>query len=110
MGHRPSPILSTCLGKTPAALRPYLGGARRTALEKTSKAGAADVRPSRAGEAVPRLVGKALLRSDLPALRADLLPHQLAVGLPPEPKLFMPHLHRMAPALFGRHRSGVFVI
>jgi hypothetical protein len=87
MGHRPSPILSTCLGKTPAALRPYLGGARGTALEKTSKAGAADVRPSCAGEAVRRLVGKALLRSDLTALRAHLLPHQLAVGLPPEPKL-----------------------
>ena len=74
-------------------MRAYLGGARGTALEKTSKTGSPDVRPLCAGEALRRLVGKALLRSELPTLRAHLLPHQLAVGVPAGAEV-MPHLHR----------------
>eukprot|EP00438_Fugacium_kawagutii_P010523 Skav214520 [mRNA] locus=scaffold410:228880:231177:- [translate_table: standard] len=80
-------------GRAPVALRPYLGGARGTALEKLSKTGAADVRPLCAGETLRRLVGKVLLRSELPALRAHLLPHQLAVGVPAGAEV-MPHLYR----------------
>ena len=56
-------------GRAPLALRPYLGGARGMALQKVSKSGGADVRPLCAGEALRRLVGKALLRTELPALR-----------------------------------------
>lgn len=63
-------------GGAPAGLRPYLG-----ALHKVSKTGGADVRPLCAGEAFRRLVGKVLLRSELPALREQLLPHQLALGV-----------------------------
>ena len=81
-------------GRAPIALRPYLGGARGTALEKLSKTGAADVRPLCAGETLRRLVGKVLLRSEfLLALRAHLLPHQLAVGVPAGAEV-MPHLYR----------------
>ena len=80
--------------RAPIALRPYLGGARGTALEKLSKTGAADVRPLCAGETLRRLVGKVLLRSEfLLALRAHLLPHQLAVGVPAGAEV-MPHLYR----------------
>ena len=63
-------------------LRSHLGGARDTALEKLSKTAAADVRPLYTGEALRRLVGTLLPRSELPALRAHLLPYQLAVGVP----------------------------
>ena len=73
-------------------MRPYLGGARGTALEKLSKIGAADARPLCAGETL-RLVGKVLLRSELPALRAHLLSHQPAVGVPAGAEV-MPHLYR----------------
>ena len=48
-------------GRAPIALRPYIGGARGTALEKLSKTGAADVRPLCTGEALCR-------RSELPLL------------------------------------------
>ena len=80
-------------GQAPAGLCPYLGGARGTALQKLSKTGQADVRPLCAGEALRRLVGKVLLRSELPALRAHLLPPQLAVGVSSGAEV-MPHLHR----------------
>ena len=50
-----------------------------TALKKTSKTGTPDVRPLCAGEALRRF--KALLQSELPILRAHLLPLQLAVGV-----------------------------
>ena len=80
-------------GRAPSGLRPYLGGARGTALHKVSKSGEADVRPLCAGEALRCLVGKVLLRSELPALRDHLLPHQLAVGVSCGAET-MPHLHR----------------
>ena len=80
-------------GQAPAGLRPYVGGGRGTALQKVSKTGTADVRPLCAGEALRRLVGKVLLRSELPALRAHLLPHQLAVGVSSGAEA-MVHLHR----------------
>ncbi|CAK9062512.1 unnamed protein product [Durusdinium trenchii] len=80
-------------GRAPAALRPYLGGARGTALAKLSKTGTADARPLCAREALRRLVGKVLLRSELPALRAHLLPHQLAVGVSAGAEV-MPHLYQ----------------
>lgn len=48
-------------GQAPTGLRPYLGGARGTALQKASKTGGADVRSLCVGEALRRLVGKVLL-------------------------------------------------
>ena len=51
------------------------------------------MRPLYAGEALRRLVGKVLLRSELPALRTHLLPHQLAVGVSAGTEV-MPHLYR----------------
>lgn len=80
-------------GGASAGLRPYLGGAKGTALHKVSKTGGADVRPLCAGEAFGRLVGKVLLRSELPALREHLLPHQLAVGVRSGAEV-VPHLYR----------------
>ena len=44
--------------------------------------GEEDVRPVCTGEVYGRLVGKALLKIELPVLRTHLLPHQLAVGVP----------------------------
>lgn len=80
-------------GRAPSGLRPDLGVARGTALRKVSKSGHPDVRPLCAGEALRRLVGKVLLRSELPALRAHLLPHQLAVGVSCGAET-MPHLQQ----------------
>ena len=51
------------------------------------------MRPLCAGESFRRLVGKVLLRSELPALREHLLPYQLAVGVRSGAEV-MPHLHR----------------
>ena len=59
------------------------------------------MRPLCAGEALRRLVGKVLLRSELPALRQHLLPHQLAVGVPAGAEV-MPHLFRQ---LQQHHRA-----
>ena len=94
---------------SPAALRPYrpyLGGAQGTALEKTSKTGQPDVRPLCAGEALRRLVGKVLLRSELPVLREHLLPYQLAVGVPAGVEV-MPHLHRQWRTTFSADADRV---
>ena len=93
-------------GRAPAALRPYLGGAQGTALEKTSKTGHPDVRPLCAGEALRRLVGKVLLRSELPVLREHLLPYQLAVGVPAGVEV-MPHLHRQWRTTFSADADRV---
>ncbi|CAK8989954.1 Uncharacterized protein SCF082_LOCUS2056 [Durusdinium trenchii] len=87
-------------GRAPAPLRLYLGGAQGTTLEKTSKTGQSDVRPLCAGEALRRLVGKVLLRSELPVLRENLLPYQLAVGVPAGIEV-MPHLHRQWQTTFA---------
>ena len=81
-------------GRAPGGLRPYLGGAKGTALAKLNKAtGEEDVRPVCTGEVFRRLVGKALLKIELPVLRTHLLPHQLAVGVPAGAEA-MPHLLR----------------
>ena len=63
-------------------LQPYLAGAKGTALKKTTKSGEPDARPICSGEALRRLVGKALLRTEMDTLREHLLPCQLAVGVP----------------------------
>ena len=69
-------------GRAPRGLRAYLGGAKGTALAKLNKTtGEEDVRVHGRGVS-PRLVGKALLKIELPALRTHLLPHLLAVGVP----------------------------
>ena len=69
-------------GKASLFIRPYLGGAKGTALEKVSEMGEADVRPVCSRRVLRRLVGTALLRTELDTLREQLLPHQLAVGIP----------------------------
>ena len=51
-------------------------------LKKTTKSGEPDARPISSGEALRRLVGKALLRTEMDTLREHLLPCQLAVGVP----------------------------
>ena len=57
-----------------------MGGAWGAALLKTAKDGAEYARPACSGEAVRRVVGKALLAAEMDALRVHLEPLQLAVG------------------------------
>ena len=80
-------------GRAPKQLRPYFGGARGTALRKLAKDGTEDARPVCSGEAIRRVVGKALLATELDALRAHLQPLQLAVGVRAGVEA-MPHLAR----------------
>ena len=68
-------------GRAPRAMQPYLGGAKGTAGDKTSKTGEQDVRPLCSGEYFRCLTSRALLFSELETLREHLLPHQLAVGV-----------------------------
>ena len=66
-GARPGAVLLTGLcnllasGRAPPELRPYLGGARGTALRKAAKDGSDDARPVCSGEAIRRIIGKAAL-------------------------------------------------
>jgi hypothetical protein len=78
-------------GRAPTHLQAYIGGARGTALDKKSKQGEQDARPICSGEVWRRVVGKALLAGELPALRVHLLPHQLAVGVPAGAEV-LPHV------------------
>ncbi len=80
-------------GEAPRKLAPYLGGATGTALDKVSKSGEQDARPVCSGEYWRRLVGKALLSTEVGNLRDYLAPHQLAVGAPAGVEV-MPHLAR----------------
>ncbi|CAK0886604.1 unnamed protein product [Prorocentrum cordatum] len=80
-------------GRAPKQLRAYLGGARGTALRKTAKDGSDDARPVCSGETIRRVVGKALLATELNALRAHLQPLQLAVGVRAGAEV-MPHMAR----------------
>ena len=68
-------------GEAPPQLQPYLGGAKGTAGDKTSKAGLPDARPLCSGEFFRRLVSRCLLYTELDTLRNHLLPHQLAVAV-----------------------------
>ena len=68
-------------GRAPPELRPYIGGAKGTALFKVAKDGSDDARPACSGETVRRVVGKALLASEMKSLKEHVLPHQLAVGV-----------------------------
>ena len=69
----------------------YIGGAKGTALDKPSKRGGPDARPICSGEALRRVVGKALLATELDTLREHLLAHQLAVGVPAGAEV-LPHV------------------
>ena len=69
-------------GEAPRKLIPFIGGASGTALNKVSKTGEQDARPACAREYWRRLVGKALLSTEVSNLMEYLLPHQLAVGVP----------------------------
>ncbi len=80
-------------GQAPRKLSPYLGGATGTALDKVSKSGEQDARPVCSGEYWRRLVGKALLGTEVANLRDYLAPHQLAVGVAAGVEV-MPHLAR----------------
>ena len=58
-----------------------LGGAEGTALYKKAKDGFDDARPACSGETIRRVIGKALLATDIENLSSHLLPHCLAVGV-----------------------------
>ena len=87
-GDKPAATLLTGLcnllvsGRAPNCLRPYVGGAKGTALKKTAKDGSDDARPACSGKVIRRLVGKALTLTEIDSLRGHLLPHQFAVGVP----------------------------
>ena len=99
LGDRPGCAILTGIsnlladGRAPKQLRPYLGGARGVALHKTNKNGGEDARPACSGEAIRRIVGKALLATEIEPLRAHLLPLQLAIGVKAGVEA-MPHLAR----------------
>lgn len=95
-------------GEAPRGLQSILGGARGTAFNKTSKTGEVDARPVCSGEVWRRLVGKALLRTEMEALRAHLLPLQLAVGAPSGGEV-MPHLARQWRRAFEHDSSRVLL-
>ena len=80
-------------GQAPSHMQAYIGGARGTALRKVSKTGGPDVRPVCSGEALRRLVGKALLATEIDTLRKHLLPFQFAVGVQAGAEV-LPHLAR----------------
>ena len=67
-------------GQAPLELRPYLGGAKGTALRKVAKDGTDDARPACSGETIRRVVGKVLLGTEVDTLKEHLLPHQLALA------------------------------
>ena len=81
-------------GQAPPKLAPFLAGANGNAMDKKSKTGEQDARPVCSGDYWRRLVGKALLSTELENLRDHLLPHQLAVGVPCGVEV-MPHLARL---------------
>ncbi len=80
-------------GQAPPELRPFIGGAKGTALYKTAKDGTDDARPACSGETIRRVIGKALLATEIEVLSDHLLPHQLAVGVKAGVEA-MPHLVR----------------
>ena len=98
-GDRPGCAIMTGLcnlvadGRAPKQLRPYLGGARCTALYKRKKTGDDDARPACSGETIRRTVGRALLATEIDTLRDHLQPLQLAVGEKAGVEA-MPHLTR----------------
>ena len=98
-GDRPAVPLFTSLsnllasGQAPAELRPFIGGAKGTALYKKAKDGTDDARPACSGETIRRVIGKVLLATDIEPLSDHLLPHQLAVGVKAGVEA-MPHLVR----------------
>ena len=69
-------------GRAPLELRAFIGGAKGTALYKKAKDGSDDARPACSGETIRRIIGKALLATEIENLSSHLLPHQLAVGVP----------------------------
>ena len=95
-------------GRGPPQLRPYLGGARATALAKKTKDGRDDARPACAGEAIRRVVGKALLATEVDVLTAHLLAHQLAVGTRAGVEA-MPHLARQWLATHSQDTNRVLI-
>eukprot|EP00973_Karenia_brevis_P033670 4642725-Karenia_brevis.AAC.1 len=85
-------------GEAPDEIRPYLGGALGHAVKKTAKTGSmpdgqVDARPACAGEYWRRLIGKALLNTELETLQEHLKPFQLAVGIKAGAEV-MPHAAR----------------
>ena len=95
-------------GQAPAHMQAYVGGARGTALRKVSKTGGADVRPVCSGEAFRRLVGKALLATEIQTLRDHLLPFQFAVGVKAGAEI-LPHLARQWRARYHSDSSRVLL-
>ena len=69
-------------GRAPAELRAFIGRAKSTALHKKAKDGSDDARPACSGETIRRIIGKALLATEIANLSSHLLPHQVAVGVP----------------------------
>ena len=68
---------------SPAALSAlHLEGAKGTALYKKAKDDSDDARPACSGETIRRVIGKALLSTEIEYLSSHLLPCQLAVGVP----------------------------
>ena len=81
-------------GRAPKYLRPFLGGAKGTALFKRAKNGDDDARPACSGEAIRRLVSKALLATEAGTLAEHLLPQQLAAPGVGSGVEAMPHVVR----------------
>ena len=87
-GDNPAVPLLLCLcnllaaGRAPAELRAFIRRAKGTALYKKAKDRSDDARPVCSGEAIRRIIGKALLATKIENLSTLLLPHQLAVGVP----------------------------
>ncbi len=98
-GDRPAATLLTGLsnvlasGQAPRELRPCIGGAKGTALRRAAKDGTEDTRPACSGETIRRVVGKALLATEVDALGEHLAPLQLAVGVKAGVEA-MPHVVR----------------
>ena len=69
------------------------GQAKGTASHKTATDSSGDARPAYSHEIICRIVGKALLASEMDTLQAHLLPHQLAIGVKAGVGA-MPHLAR----------------
>jgi hypothetical protein len=98
-------------GRPPDALRPYLGSAlaaRGTAFRKTVKDGSEDARPVCPGEAIRRMVCKALLATEILNLKEHRSRHQLAVGHRASVKA-MPQLARQWLAEFSKVVDWVVV-